>query len=96
MFTSAHAVRNSFVNALSLGWQWESALDALFAPPGPRRPRALMDSTGFHSVIRAADAVSHWPLAIGLLKETWRDGWKDPDMEQRERDRESERKENID
>ncbi|CAL1129984.1 unnamed protein product [Cladocopium goreaui] len=63
---------NSFVNALSLGWQWESALDALFAPRGPRGPRgfgALMDSTGFHSVIRAADAVSHWQLAIGLLGE---------------------------
>eukprot|EP00435_Cladocopium_sp_Y103_P027549 s2635_g6.t2 len=63
---------NSFVNALSLGWQWESALDALFAPPiprGARGPRALMDSTGFHSVIRAADAVSQWQLAIGLLGE---------------------------
>ena len=70
-------------------------MDALFAPRGPRGPRgfgALMDSTGFHSVIRAADAVSHWQLAIGLLGETWRDGWKDPDK-QRERERKKSRKE---
>ena len=68
-------------------------MDALFAPRGPRGPRALMDSTGFHSVIRAADAVSHWQLAIGLLGETWRDGWKDPDIQSiQQREREKERK----
>jgi hypothetical protein len=55
-----------------------------------------MDSTGVHSGSRAADAVSHWQLAIGLLGETWRDGWKDPDIQsiqQRERERKKESKE---
>ena len=59
-------LRNSFINALSQGSQWQKTLAALFNVPSSCYPA---DATSFQAAIRAADAISNWRLALALLAE---------------------------